>query len=338
VGYFTSNWFQFAARGLKGLAENGGVAKWIISPNLTEQDWEALQKGQEARRDKELYDRLTHLVKDIEEGLEEETLNTIAWMIADGLLEIKIAITGEALGGAFHDKWGIVTDDNGDKIAFHGSQNDSEQSFSNYESYSVFIGWDSDRDQERIKRHERRFDQIWDNRKPGVYSLSLPDSIALDIAELRNHDNRPYKDPPESRKLKSVFRWRHQEEAVNAFLGEGSGILHMATGTGKTRTSLKILDRLLMRDEVENIVVATYGNDLLNQWYNTLIKNFGSEEMLVYKEFGGDKQLGSFLTKNRDQIEALIISYDDLDGCIDGDTHNKLHRSFLICDEVHNIG
>ncbi|MDZ7735945.1 MAG: hypothetical protein U5P41_07450 [Gammaproteobacteria bacterium] len=106
VGYFTSSWFRFAARGLKGLAENGGTAKWIISPILEEGDWEALQKGEEAKRDQELYDRLNHMVSDIEEGLEQETQNTIAWMIADGLLDIRIAITGENLSGDFHDKWG----------------------------------------------------------------------------------------------------------------------------------------------------------------------------------------------------------------------------------------
>ena len=71
VGYFTSSWFQFAARGLKGLAENGGTAKWIISPILEEGDWEALQKGEEARRDQELYDRLNHMVTDIEEGADD---------------------------------------------------------------------------------------------------------------------------------------------------------------------------------------------------------------------------------------------------------------------------
>lgn len=41
VGYFTSNWFKFAARRLKELAENGGTAKWIISPIIEEGDWEA---------------------------------------------------------------------------------------------------------------------------------------------------------------------------------------------------------------------------------------------------------------------------------------------------------
>jgi len=337
VGYFTSSWFQFAARGLKGLAENGGTAKWIISPILEEGDWEALQKGEEAKRDQELYDRLNHMVSDIEEGLEQETQNTIAWMIADGLLDIRIAITGENLSGDFHDKWGIVRDAKDDKIAFHGSQNDSRQGFSNYESYSVFASWMSDREEQRIDQHEKRFDEIWDNAKQGVHSISLPDSISLDIAELRD-DDRPYQNLSESKKMTSAYRWRHQEEAVNEFLEEGHGILKMATGTGKTRTSLKILNRLLREDKVDNVVVATYGNDLLDQWYNTLLENFSADEMWIYKEYGGNHDLGSFLTKNRDKLEGLIISYDNLHECIDADINNKLQRTLLICDEVHNMG
>lgn len=337
VGYFTSSWFQFAARGLKGLAQNGGTAKWIISPILEESDWEALQKGEEAKRDQELYDRLNHMVSDIEEGLEKETQNTIAWMIADGLLDIRIAITGENLSGDFHDKWGIVRDAKTDKIAFHGSQNDSRKGFSNYESYSVFASWMSDREEQRIEQHEKRFDEIWDNAKQGVHSISLPDSISLEIAELRS-DDRPYDSSSESKKMTSAYRWRHQEEAVNEFLEQGHGILEMATGTGKTRTSLKILNRLLREDEVDNVVVATYGNDLLDQWYNTLLENFSADEMWIYKEYGGQHDLGSFLTKNRNKLEALVISYDNLHECIDADINNKLQKTLLICDEVHNMG
>jgi len=337
VGYFTSNWFKYASRGLKGLAENEGTAKWIISPILEEEDWEALQKGEEAKRSQELYDRLENMVSDIEEGLEKETQNTIAWMIADGLLDIKLAITGENLSGDFHDKWGIMRDANDDKIAFHGSQNDSSKGFSNYESYTVFISWASEREANKLAKHERRFDEIWANAKRGVYSLSLPDSISLNIAELRDRD-RPYENPSESKKLTSAYRWRHQEVAVNRFLENGHGILDMATGTGKTRTSLKILNRLLRKDEVENIVVATRGNDLLDQWYDTLSENFSADEMWIYQEYGGDHDLPQFLTKNRDKLEALIVSYANLHKVIEDDLNNKLSRTLLIADEVHNMG
>jgi superfamily II DNA or RNA helicase len=337
VGYFTSNWFTFAARGLKGLAENGGTAKWIISPILEEADWETLQKGEEAKRDQELYDRLDHMVSDIEQGLEKETKNTIAWMIADGLLEIKIAITGETLSGDFHDKWGVMKDADDDKIAFHGSQNDSRKAMSNYESYTVFISWGKGREPQKLEKHEKRFDDIWDNNKEGVYSVSLPDSVYLDIAELRN-DDRPYQEPSESKKLTSAYRWRHQEEAVNNFLENGHGILDMATGTGKTRTSLKIMNRLVRKEEIENIVVATRGNDLLDQWHETLSNNFSADEMWIYQEYGGDHDLPRFLTKNRDILEGLVVSYANLHKVIEDDINNKLPRTLLIADEVHNMG
>ena len=337
VGYFTSNWFQYASRGLKGLAENEGTAKWIISPILEEDDWKTLQKGEEAKRSQELYDRLSHMVSDIEEGLQKETKNTIAWMIADGLLNVKLAITGENLSGDFHDKWGIIKDSNDDKIAFHGSQNDSRKGFTNYESYTVFISWDSEREANKLAKHEKRFDEIWDNAKQGVYSLSLPDSVALGIAELRD-DDRPYNNPSESKKLTSAYRWRHQEKAVKNFLENGHGILDMATGTGKTRTSLKILNRLLRQEEVENLVVATSGNDLLDQWYDTLSQNFSANEMWIYREYGGDHDLAQFLNKNRDNLETLVISYDNLHEAIEQDINNKLPRTLLIADEVHNMG
>lgn len=337
VGYFTSNWFKFVSRGLKGLAENGGTAKWIISPILEQEDWRALKKGEEARRDPELYDRLDKMVSDIEQGLEQETKNTIAWMIADGLLEIRIAITGDSLSGDFHDKWGILRDRYDNKIAFHGSQNDSRKAMSNYESYTVFISWGSAREAKKLQTHEKRFNDIWENKKEGVHSVPLPDSVYLDIAQLRN-DDRPYQDPPESKKLTSSYRWRHQEKAVEKFLQEGRGILKMATGTGKTRTSLKIMNRLVRENEIDNVVVATHGNDLLDQWYTTLTDTFSAGEMWIYREYGGDHDLPKFLTKNREMLETLVVSYSNLPNVIEDDINNKLSRSLLIADEVHNMG
>ena len=55
VGFFTSGWLRNASHGIAGLAENGGRAKWIISPKLSEEDWEAFQKGEEAKWNDEMY-------------------------------------------------------------------------------------------------------------------------------------------------------------------------------------------------------------------------------------------------------------------------------------------
>jgi hypothetical protein len=78
----------------------------------------------------------------LEKELKADTLSAIAWMIADGLLEVRLAIPNGNLDGDFHDKFGIFADDEGDRLAFHGSPNDSQQAFRNYESVSISVlGW-----------------------------------------------------------------------------------------------------------------------------------------------------------------------------------------------------
>lgn len=337
VGYLTSSWFAEAAEGMANLAASGGTAKWIISPKLSKSDWESIKKGDAAKRDKRIYTQMEGLIDDLEDNLRNETQNTLAWLIADGYLRIKIAVTENSLSGDFHDKWGIFIDNKGQKVAFHGSQNDSKQSLSNYEANSIFTSWRSDIDAKRVEEHEERFDSLWENSKQGVYCFDLPDSISLGIAELRN-DDRPYNEPDESQKIGSPHRWRHQKEAVDEFLAVGSGILDMATGTGKTRTSLKIIDRLLRTDEIDSIVIATYGNDLLNQWNKTILKHFSTDEMLLYRQYGGSNELGSYLMTEATNLDILLTSYSNLSTAIKQDSLGKLSNALLVCDEVHNIG
>lgn len=337
VGYFTSSWFAEAAAGMASLANRGGSAKWIISPKLAADDWDAIKQGSAAKRDPELYAQMEGLVEDLENDLEADVQNTLAWLIADGLLEIKVAVTAGSMSGDFHDKWGVLSDEYGDQVAFHGSQNDSRKSLKNYEANSIFTTWRSDREAQRVQEHEQRFDALWNNEKSGVECFSLPDSVSLGIAELRT-DSRPYQDPGEETKLTSSYRWRHQEEAVAEFLEAGSGILEMATGTGKTRTSLKILDRLLREEEIEDVVVATYGNDLLNQWRDTLLEHFTPDEMFLYQYYGGDNELGSYLHSENPQMNILLTSYSNLSEVIASDMSGTLSDALLICDEVHNMG
>lgn len=40
----------------------------------------------------------------------------------------------------------------------------------------------------------------------------------------------------------------------------------MATGTGKTVTAMKIINKLFDSGEIRRVVITMYGNDLLDQW------------------------------------------------------------------------
>ena len=43
------------------------------------------------------------------------------------------------------------------------------------------------------------------------------------------------------------------------------GILAMATGTGKTVTAMKIINKLFEENKIRRVVITMFGNDLLDR-------------------------------------------------------------------------
>lgn len=352
VGYFTSNWMQSAARGIAELADNGGTAKWITSPKLTEEDWEAIKKGDEARSDKVLRENLEEAINDLRYDLEYDTKNAVAWMIADGLLEIKFAIPTESLsGGDFHDKFGIFTDANGNRVGFHGSQNDSEHALRNYEAYSVDCDWLGERDAEGVDSHEQRFEDLWKGRDPNVNTYSIPDGIAEDIAELRDYDNRPYTpfeapNDPTTKASNDITLRDYQREAVdNWFNNNCHGLLRMATGTGKTFTALAALDEYLEQQDSPTLcVIAVPVTHLANQWAEEMdIFGFPSPRFLfgtANSDWKSDlsRVISNIKLKFRDR-ELVITTHKTLSSEYFREKVSSIDRNtVIIADEVHGLG
>ena len=123
-------------------ARNSGRARWVTSPILSEGDWLALQQGEAARHDVILRRVIERNIDDLEQTLEHETLSALAWLVADGILNFKLALQRNNLaGGEFQDKFGIFTDREHNRVIFKGSYNESEQGTRNYESIKVFCSW-----------------------------------------------------------------------------------------------------------------------------------------------------------------------------------------------------
>jgi hypothetical protein len=110
VGFFSSGWLRINAQGLAAFAQNGGSARWITSPILSSEDWKAMLKGSRARRDSVLYQTLEHNIADLARTLETATLPALAWMIADKVIDFRLAVPANELTGEFHAKFGIFTD------------------------------------------------------------------------------------------------------------------------------------------------------------------------------------------------------------------------------------
>jgi superfamily II DNA or RNA helicase len=344
VGYFTTNWLRSASRGIAELAENGGTAKWIMSPILEQEDWEALKIGQEAKHDEVLQRELAETVDDLQYDLEYQTRNAIAWMIADGLLEVRFAIPKGGLQGDFHDKFGIFRDSAGNRLAFHGSKNDSAHSFENYEAYTVDCDWLSERDAEGVELQEKRFDEIWSGAKENVEVIPLPEGIKKDIADLRDQDARPYTNPEEPDN--GISLRPYQRQAVdNWFENRKRGLLRMATGTGKTFTALGAMDEFLeTRSDPTLVVIAVPYTHLADQWREEIAKFGYNNPKFLYgsanAEWKGDlSRILSDLTLGMGSNQLIITTHTTLASDYFRD---QIERSdcdaLLIADEVHGLG
>lgn len=329
VGFFTSGWMRMAAAGLAGLAENCGKARIIASPMLEPEDVAALAEGSEALDDEALRVSLQRGLDELEHALEAETLAAIAWMVADGILEFKIATPANGLDGDFHDKFGVFADAAGNSVAFHGSPNDSARAFRNYESVSVFYSWVDEREAQRVSAEARRFELLWTNADPNVRTFELPEAIKRNLIEFRDRAPRPY--AATSKRLDDD-RWKHQRQALARFLEERHGVLEMATGTGKTRTAVNIMNELFERGVVKTVVITATGTDLLDQWYGVLT----AEGRPVYRAFERYHEAQGYLNDTSGSV--LLTSRTNLKDVLPRMPQRLLADGLIVCDEVHGMG
>jgi len=244
---------------------------------MQEADWEALQTGDRARSDIILREMLRGQVADLARALSSNTLNTLAWMVADGVLDFRFAIPRlPGSSGDYHDKVGVFIDDAGDRVAIHGSYNDSEKGSLNGEAFSVFRSWENGQ-APYVERHHRRLTELWNRGNSQFQVLPLPEAIRQEIVRLRS-GKRPWRggdgtiaEPAipcqQDAPVSGVVLRPYQLDAVRAWKSQGyRGIFEMATGTGKTFTALAAAeDRRGELGQVALVILVPYLH-LLEQW------------------------------------------------------------------------
>lgn len=333
VGYFTSGWLTYVAEGLAALVENGGKMRLITSPHLSAEDWSAVKQGEDAKSDPLILAALNGVLDDLEGAAKSEPLRVLAWMIADGLLDMRIAIPTAKLSGDFHIKIGVFQDPQGDYIAFNGSPNETIGGFQNFEKLHIHLGWTNDRDAQHARSIAQTFDRLWDKHDPNVRCFELPTAIQKRLVRFTKKTTRPYIIQKRSR-LPAQTKWRHQDEALAAFMKERAGVLAMATGTGKTRTALKIDAELRERELVRSTIIAAYGTDLLDQWHAELVKHDPID--LVYRAYENHYESDKFRLSKRPA--CLITNRRKLAEIVPRLPPERIAETLIICDEVHGFG
>ena len=332
VGYFTTGWLTYNIAGLSDFASRGGKMRLITSPILSTEDTDAIigTESQDGSTFLRLEAALLENVETLKREMEADIINTFSWMLYDGIIDMRFAIPCAKLEeGDFHDKFGIFYKGN-DALSFSGSINDSKHGFQNYESIKVFKTWAGT--QEYVDADTVRFEKIWNRKDRNLKIFTIPQAVKSKIFELRTPD-RPYSLPTGSSK------WVHQDIAVKTFLEKEHGILAMATGTGKTITAMKIINKLFDSGKIRRVVITMYGNDLLDQWAIQIRENYKNKQINYH--YASQKMMKDFVMHPDDSI--LILSRDsrnlsrllDLFDLLPGDYRND---TLFVFDEVHGAG
>ncbi len=356
VGFFSSSSLIEISKGIMGLVRNGGIIQLVASPCLSDEDVEAIKKGY-SLREKIIENALLRGLYEIKTEIEQDRLNLLASLIAEGIMDIKIALTkqdGEI--GIYHEKMGIIADSEGNKVAFSGSMNESATAMTvNYEAIDVFCSWNGDH--ERVWLKENAFASIWNNTEPNIITLDFP-SVKEEI--IKQYRRGPIVDPDRKefgddiymtqkldaqwiRKPDYVKFYDYQAEAMIEWEREGyCGIFDMATGTGKTYTALGALEVLSkkLNSKLGIFIVCPYQH-LVEQWIAD-IEAFGVKPLVCYSGYDWKRKFRSMIS---DFTLGIISNFcvvttnatfatDYMQKEID-----KLRGHVcLVVDEAHNFG
>ena len=294
VGFFSSSALIMMSRGIEGLIKNDGKIELIASPRLSPEDIDEIQKGYEIRK---IIERaLMRNLSDPSTEKDLEHLSYIAELVAKGIVDIKIAFLSSRNEIAmYHEKMGIMTDMEGNMVAFSGSMNESENAFtSNYESFDVFCSWTEDKN--RVYKKQMAFKAIWDDYEPGIETIPFPEAVKEKLYSYNpslvkpakqqtvSTENNEIEKKKDAMYLPSDFKIRpYQQLAIqNWVMNNYKGIYDMATGTGKTLTALASIEELFRNNHKRlGIVIVCPYQHLVEQWVED-IERFGIRPIIGY--------------------------------------------------------
>lgn len=369
VVFFSSSVLIELSKGLINLVKNGGKMRLITSPKLREQDIQAMKDGYDKR---EIIDKaIMREWKEPKNYIEEERLNFLSHMIEDGYLDIKIAFKKPF--GLYHEKIGILTDADGNAIAFSGSLNESEQAISlNFESIDAFTSW---ADESRTNKKIEYFEETWNNLTTSLEVIDFPKVARGKLQSYKKEhynehiDDEETKDlsgetesivsnkptvisknipmlPPLTERFKGLHTY--QTDAIQEWKNKGyRGIFDMATGTGKTYTGLGALVDLYNHCNSDlAVVICCPFIHLVEQWVEDLVK-FNIEPIVGYgssiQKNWRDKlskavQYHNYKIKGKEFFCFITTNATFYSEFVQNELKKMNHNSLLMVDEAHYFG
>ena len=370
VGYFTSGSLKELAQSIVAYLNtpSSSPMRLIASPSFAEADLQAIRRGLET--DENVIPLLFPDFSLNEDNLRTRSLTALVVLIAEKRIELKVALK---TSGILHTKCWLFGTGKGE-VAIHGSGNATEGGLAkNFEQLILSRSWLDQSSQEIVENLRDRFNKLWDNSYPGIFTAPLnskslryleavaPNNVDLPniqkklIEELRlsaNADEPEIPTPPQKQRLQipdwlnyQTGEFAHQGEGIAAWRQNGfNGILAIATGGGKTLTSLTGAS-LLMHDVGKLfVVIAVPTKPLLDQWAEE-VELFSVRPRvcngLSASEFKNViKTAFKKLRFGTSEVECIVVTHEALKSDVLSEISKQKRDvgTLLIADEVHNLG
>ena len=377
LGYFNSAAINVLSFAFATFIRNGGIMRMAINHIVTEKDKHAIQAGEQGNVEAPLdITNIEELTKVLDE-YGEHFFRCLAYLIQEHRILIKI-IRPKGTNGLAHTKRGMFSD--GDTIvSFSGSANFTLGGFINNRE-EITLSFSTSPDpliQKRIANRKDDFNKLMSGLDESVEYLSTAD---LESALSERYGKQEIEDLLDVEKKLKEYKKEHADNSAiifdeidGSFRGKPcfpygnprnyqqqacikwknnkqKGLFAMATGTGKTLTSLNCLLRIYKVYGYYKAVILVPTITLVNQWeqeckrflFSQIVK-ISSKNRLWRQELDALKAKETFNLSGVEPSYIIISTYasfarENVFYDLMSFPSKAMKQTLLIADEAHNMG
>lgn len=374
LGYFSSAAINVLAIGFATFLHKGGKLRMVINNILSKDDKEALTQAKDSDPNTFNHLDLTDIrrLKASLSDYNRHFFECLAWLISKNRIQI-VVIKPKEKKGISHFKSGIFHDGH-DYVGFKASCNFTAYGLlENLEELDAYLGWENSRSSKMVQRNRQVFERFFNKEDESVEYLDEADiseviksefagksefELLIQESELLEKKNRILENRALRKTIEKLITQieliareprfpystgprEYQIEAYNNWVKNNfKGLFAMATGTGKTITSLNcLLEESKGKNYNALILVPTI--TLVNQWEEEA-KSFNFQEIIkVSSKENWEGRLATTLSTAKRIQKSFIVITTYASFVKDKFFKNLVNfpkDTLLIADEAHNIG
>lgn len=381
LGYFSSSAISILSLGFAKFLSSGGMVRMIVNDILSSKDKEVFSKVKDGYIYQIPFD-ITNFaeLKSRLDDYDFHFFQCLGWLIQNDRIEIKV-IRPLGKSGISHYKCGVFADGR-DKVGFSGSCNFTAFGLvQNLERLDTFLSWEDSRSNSRISEQSEEFEELFDERANYVEYLDASEikeaivdafggkdikDLLIEEEELSKLKQDLLKNETVNRAIDaakcrieqdidepsypaSFARREYQINAYNNWIDNGyKGLFAMATGTGKTVTSLSCLLEEYRLNRYYRFFILVPTVDLAVQWEREAVGKFNFRDTVVCSSKTDTweesvRSIGASLKLNNETNFCIIITYASFrgkrfQGILRELFESRFDTMTLVADEAHTFG